>query len=107
VTAFDARGGIVVRAMKKRSPRVSRGLLQLASNAGPVRAGAVPPLSVAPWQAAHDCWYSASPLAACASVKRAGEGGTRRGRRRLRRAEQRRRDGRGGEGHGWNHETPG
>ena len=51
---FDARGGIVVRAMKKASASVTRESLQLVSNAGPVSGGAVPPVSVAPWQPLHD-----------------------------------------------------
>ena len=67
-TVFDARGGIVVRAMKKASASVTRGSLQLVSNAGPVSGGAVPPMSVAPWQPLHDCRYSASPAVAWASV---------------------------------------
>src|SRR6059036_3832892 len=54
--------------MKKTSAAVTRGSLQLVSNAGPASGGAVPPVSVAPWQPAHDCRYNDSPVVACASV---------------------------------------
>src|SRR5438093_5277039 len=63
--------------MKKTSAAVTRGSLQLVSNAGPASDGAVPSVSVAPWQPAHDCRYNDSPVVACASVyiaARAGPG---------------------------------
>src|SRR5262245_57303962 len=63
--------------MKKTSAAVTRGSLQLVSNAAPASGGAVPPVSVAPWQPAHERRYNDSPSVACASVyiaARAGAG---------------------------------